>query len=213
MTKEERAEISRRNGAKSKGPKTEEGRRSIADANTTHGLYRNVVTVLDIESQEAFDRLREAAFQHWTPRNLMESQFVEELVDYSWRINRLRLSATVETNAAVMRVRQSITTTIRAHAAVSMAEVESSTPQGALQMIQRRINALMLTCGTYDMAGEFAYLIGLPCKSGVGGGIVAVVPDRLTLAVWSPALDDSGNSWLGMKALEMFVSRTGLSVF
>ena len=77
----------------------------------------------------------------------------------------------------------------------------------------RRINALMLTCGTYDMAGEFAFLIGLPCKSGVGGGIVAVVPDRLTLCVWSPALDASGNSWLGMRALEMFVARTGLSVF
>jgi glutaminase len=77
----------------------------------------------------------------------------------------------------------------------------------------RRVNALMLTCGTYDMAGEFAYRIGLPCKSGVGGAIIAVVPDRLTLAVWSPALDTSGNSWLGMKALEMFVSRTGLSVF
>lgn len=77
----------------------------------------------------------------------------------------------------------------------------------------RRINALMLTCGTYDMAGEFAFRIGLPCKSGVGGGIVAVVPDQLTLCVWSPALDASGNSWLGMKALEMFVARTGLSVF
>jgi glutaminase len=77
----------------------------------------------------------------------------------------------------------------------------------------RRINALMLTCGTYDAAGEFAFRIGLPCKSGVGGGIVAVVPDRLTLAVWSPALDATGNSALGMLALEMFAARTGLSVF
>ena len=77
----------------------------------------------------------------------------------------------------------------------------------------RRINALMLTCGTYDAAGEFAYRIGLPCKSGVGGGIVAVVPDRLTLAVWSPPLDASGNSLLGQLALAQFVSRTGLSVF
>jgi len=77
----------------------------------------------------------------------------------------------------------------------------------------RRINALMLTCGTYDAAGDFAFLIGLPCKSGVGGGIVAVVPDQLTLCVWSPALGASGNSLLGMKALEMFVARTGLSVF
>jgi len=77
----------------------------------------------------------------------------------------------------------------------------------------RRLNALMLTCGTYDAAGEFAYRIGLPCKSGVGGGIVAVVPDRLTLAVWSPAVDGSGNSVLGTQALEMFAGRTGLSIF
>jgi len=77
----------------------------------------------------------------------------------------------------------------------------------------RRINALMLTCGTYDAAGDVAFSIGLPCKSGVGGGIVAVVPDRLTLCVWSPGLDATGNSLLGMKALERFVSRTGLSIF
>jgi glutaminase len=77
----------------------------------------------------------------------------------------------------------------------------------------RRLNALMLTCGTYDAAGEFAYRIGLPCKSGVGGGIVAVVPDQLTLCVWSPALDTSGNSLLGMHALELFAARTGLSIF
>lgn len=77
----------------------------------------------------------------------------------------------------------------------------------------RRINALMLTCGTYDAAGEFAFCIGLPCKSGVGGGIVAVVPDRLSLCVWSPALDATGNSQLGRKALELFVAGTGLSVF
>ncbi len=77
----------------------------------------------------------------------------------------------------------------------------------------RRINALMLTCGTYDAAGEFAYRIGLPCKSGVGGGIVAVVPDRLSLCAWSPALDATGNSLLGMKALELFTARTGMSIF
>ena len=77
----------------------------------------------------------------------------------------------------------------------------------------RRINALMLTCGTYDAAGDVAFSIGLPCKSGVGGGIVAVVPDKLTLCVWSPPLDATGNSLLGLKALELFVAKTGLSVF
>jgi glutaminase len=77
----------------------------------------------------------------------------------------------------------------------------------------RRVNALMLTCGTYDAAGEFAFRIGLPCKSGVGGGIVAIVPDRLSLCVWSPALEHTGNSLLGMKALELFTAKTGLSIF
>ena len=90
-------------------------------------------------------------------------------------------------------------------------------PYGGAQVVSeahaRRINALMLTCGTYDAAGEFAFCIGLPCKSGVGGGIVAVVPDTLSLCVWSPALDATGNSQLGRKALELFVAHTGMSVF
>ncbi len=77
----------------------------------------------------------------------------------------------------------------------------------------RRINSLMLTCGTYDAAGEFAFRIGLPCKSGVGGGIVAIAPKRLTLCVWSPALDAVGNSVAGRHALEQFVTQTGISVF
>ena len=86
-------------------------------------------------------------------------------------------------------------------------------PQVITEAQTRRVNALMLTCGTYDAAGEFAFRIGLPCKSGVGGGIVAVVPDTLSLCVWSPALDATGNSHLGRMALELFVTKTGLSVF
>jgi len=86
-------------------------------------------------------------------------------------------------------------------------------PEVATARQVHRINALMLTCGTYDAAGDVAFSIGLPCKSGVGGGIVAVVPDKLTLCVWSPALDATGNSLLGLKALELFAGRTGLSIF
>ena len=71
----------------------------------------------------------------------------------------------------------------------------------------------MLTCGLYDAVGEFAYQVGLPAKSGVGGGIVAVVPGKLTIAVFSPELEASGNSCVGVEALKLFVERTGLSVF
>ncbi|MEU6084235.1 glutaminase [Streptomyces sp. NPDC047108] len=77
----------------------------------------------------------------------------------------------------------------------------------------KRINAVMLTCGTYDAAGDFAYRVGLPGKSGVGGGIIAVIPGLCTLAVWSPGLDSRGNSVAGVAALDRFTTLTGLSVF
>jgi glutaminase len=77
----------------------------------------------------------------------------------------------------------------------------------------RRINALMLTCGHYDGSGDFAYHVGLPGKSGVGGGIMAVAPGIASIAVWSPGLNKVGNSQLGAVALEMLAARTGWSVF
>ncbi len=77
----------------------------------------------------------------------------------------------------------------------------------------KRINAVMLTCGTYDAAGEFAYRVGLPGKSGVGGGILAVVPNVCTICVWSPGLSASGNSAAGLAALDLFTTRTEWSIF
>ncbi|KIZ39879.1 MULTISPECIES: glutaminase [Rhodopseudomonas] len=77
----------------------------------------------------------------------------------------------------------------------------------------RRINALMLTCGHYDGSGEFAYRVGLPGKSGVGGGVLAVAPGKASIAVWSPGLDASGNSHLGRIALEALTKRMGWSIF
>ncbi|WP_201531701.1 MULTISPECIES: glutaminase [unclassified Psychrobacter] len=77
----------------------------------------------------------------------------------------------------------------------------------------RRINSLMMMCGHYDGAGEFAYRVGLPGKSGVGGGILTIAPGKGSIAVWSPGLDHVGNSKLGSKALELLVQKTGWSVF
>jgi glutaminase len=77
----------------------------------------------------------------------------------------------------------------------------------------KRIQAVMLTCGHYDASGDFAFHVGLPGKSGVGGGIVAVIPKLMGISVWSPGLNAQGNSLVGTKALELFTTKTGLSIF
>lgn len=77
----------------------------------------------------------------------------------------------------------------------------------------KRVNAIMLTCGFYDEAGEFAFEVGLPGKSGVGGGIVAVLPNKFSVATWSPGLNAKGNSKLGMLTLERLTTETRLSIF
>jgi len=77
----------------------------------------------------------------------------------------------------------------------------------------RRINALMATCGLYDAVGSFAFHVGVPAKSGVGGGMLAVIPGAMSIAVWSPGLDAQGNSFVGVKALELLTDKLGRSIY
>jgi glutaminase len=80
-------------------------------------------------------------------------------------------------------------------------------------MLARRVNSLMITCGQYDGSGDFAFRVGMPAKSGVSGAIVAIAPDKASIAVWSPTLDENGNSLLGTLALELLSEKMGWSVF
>jgi glutaminase len=77
----------------------------------------------------------------------------------------------------------------------------------------KRINAVMMTCGTYDAAGDFAYRVGLPGKSGVGGGILTIMPGRAAICAWGPALDEAGNSVAATTALDTLTTATGWSIF
>lgn len=77
----------------------------------------------------------------------------------------------------------------------------------------KRLNAVMQTCGFYDESGEFTYKVGLPGKSGIGGGIAALYPKNFSVATWSPRLNEKGNSEKGMFALELLTTKTGMSIF
>ncbi|MEP6795830.1 MAG: glutaminase [Saprospiraceae bacterium] len=89
----------------------------------------------------------------------------------------------------------------------------SSSHQIITSSMAKRINAIMQTCGFYDEAGDFSFKVGLPGKSGIGGGIVAVHPGKYAVAVWSPRLNKKGNSVRGMELLERLTTKTGLSIF
>lgn len=77
----------------------------------------------------------------------------------------------------------------------------------------KRINSIMITSGLYNESGDFAFRVGMPSKSGVGGGIVGLIPQELAIACWSPALNEYGNSLIGIEVLERFTTYSGISIF
>jgi len=97
--------------------------------------------------------------------------------------------------------------------ATSCSYLASSGGSMATPRQAKRVNSVMLTCGVYDEAGDYAYRVGLPAKSGVGGGVVAVMPGNFTAAVWSPGLSEKGNSLAGTMALELLTTKTAMSIF
>lgn len=151
-----------------------------------------------VAASEAAHGDRNAALAHFMASYGNLEHPVAEVLDHYFRLCALALSCEELARAALFLARHGLRGDGRRLLSRSQA---------------KRINAVLLTCGTYDAAGDFAYRVGLPAKSGVGGGILAVLPGRGCLCVWSPPLDNRGNSAAGVEALDRFTTRTGWSVF
>lgn len=151
-----------------------------------------------VAASESASGDRNAALAHFMASYRHITNPVPELLSQYFRQCALEASCADLARAAGFLARHGI----RADGSALLTRIEA-----------KRVNAVMLTCGTYDAAGDFAYRVGLPGKSGVGGGIIAVVPGRCSLCVWSPGLDERGNSVAGVAALDRFTTLTGLSVF
>lgn len=152
-----------------------------------------------IAASESEHGHRNAALAHFMKSCGNLHNNVDQVLAHYFRACSLRMNVTELARAGLF---------LANHGASPVSGVQRLTRSQAKQ-----INAIMLTCGTYDAAGEFAYRVGLPCKSGVGGGILAVLPGKMSIAVWSPGLDARGNSLAGLEALDRFTTRSGESVF
>jgi len=153
---------------------------------------------LDVARSEAAHGHRNAALAHFMASYGNLESSVEVVLDHYVRHCAIAMSCRELSLAGLFLARHGV----RADGSQLLSRSEA-----------KRVNAILLTCGTYDAAGDFAYRVGLPGKSGVGGGILAVIPGKGCLVVWGPALDKTGNSVAGVHALDRFTTSTGWSVF
>ncbi len=158
----------------------------------------SVAVDLDVARSEAAHGHRNAALAHFMASYKNLENGVNAVLDHYVRSCAVAMSCAELARAGLVLARHGV----RADGSQLLTRSEA-----------KRINAILLTCGTYDAAGDFAYRVGLPGKSGVGGGILTVIPGRGCLVAWGPALDRSGNSVAGVDALDRFTTSTGWSIF
>jgi glutaminase len=152
----------------------------------------------DVARSEASHGHRNAALAHFMASHGNLDNPVDTILDHYFRHCAITMSCRELARAGLFLARHGV----RADGTQLLTRSEA-----------KRINAVLLTCGTYDAAGDFAYRVGLPGKSGVGGGILTILPGRGCLVVWGPAVDRAGNSVAGVEALDRFTTVTGWSVF
>ena len=165
---------------------------------------RNITNDTTVSFDESVaESERKTGFRNYAAAYLIKSfgnlhNDVEEVLDFYFHACSLTMSCNQLVNAFYLFANRG--RCLQNHSYLNLTQV-------------KRINAIMLTSGFYDEAGEFAFEVGLPGKSGVGGGIVALLPNKFCIATWSPGLNKKGNSKLGMLALEKLTTQTELSIF
>lgn len=205
-----------REGGMPRNPLINAGALVVTDSLVTHCPSGEVIaTLLDLlrgvsgSERIAVDERVAASEARWGDRNRSLAHFLRSF-------GTLQNDPTPVLDAYFRQCAVTMSTAELARAGLFLAN-EGFDPYSGAQITSHervnRINALMLTCGHYDMSGDFAWRVGLPGKSGVGGGILAIVPGTGALAVWSPALNTAGNSLVGTLALERVSALAGLNLF
>ena len=173
--------------------------------NRLNNFILNLVKNEDITFDEYIAKSeKETGFRNYSLVNLMKSfgnidNEVEDVIDLYFHLCSVKMSCETLSKAFLFLANKG--------------KCKTSDKQIISAVKNKRINAIMQTCGFYDEAGEFAFSVGLPGKSGVGGGIVAILPNKYAISVWSPNLNEKGNSYRGLEFLKRFTSMTDKTIF